>query len=84
MQCHYRLQFDHNGFPMMYVFKNCEAFIRTIPILISSDQNPEDLDTTMEDHVADEWRYMCMSRPITPPESPVKEIPADDPLNLYH
>lgn len=84
MQCHYRLQFDHNGFPMMYVFNTCEAFIRTIPVLISSDTNPEDLDTTMEDHVADEWRYMCMSRPITPPESTLKEIPADNPLNLYH
>ena len=33
MQCHYRLAFDENGYPMMYVFKNCQAFIRTIPLL---------------------------------------------------
>lgn len=83
MQCHYRLQFDQNGYPMMYVFSNCKAFIRTIPILIHSDKNPEDLDTTMEDHAADEWRYFCMSRPITPPEAPKKIIPMEDPLNMF-
>ena len=27
----------------------------------------EDLDTTAEDHAADEWRYACMSRPYTRP-----------------
>ena len=27
---------------------------------------PEDLDTELEDHVADEWRYLCMSRPVAP------------------
>jgi hypothetical protein len=27
--------------------------------------NLEDLDTDMEDHVADELRYACMSRPFT-------------------
>lgn len=66
MQCHYRLQFDHNGYARMYVFDNCEAFIRTIPTLMYDEHKPEDIDTDLEDHVADEWRYMCMSRPITP------------------
>ena len=66
MQVHYRLAFDENGFPMMYVFKNCKAFIRTIPMLQYDEHKPEDLDTDGEDHVADEVRYFCMSRPIKP------------------
>lgn len=83
MQCHYRLQFDKNGYPMMYIFSNCEAFIRTVPLLIHSERMPEDLDTEMEDHVADEWRYLCMTRPITPPEIEREIIHYEDPLNMY-
>ena len=66
MQVHYRFAFDENGFPMIYVFKNCHAFIRTIPLLMYDEHKPEDLDTDGEDHVADEVRYFCMSRPIAP------------------
>ena len=66
MQMHYRFAFDDNGFPMMYVFSNCKAFIRTIPLLQYDEHKPEDLDTDGEDHVADEVRYFCMSRPIKP------------------
>lgn len=66
MQVHYRFAFDENGFPMMYVFNNCKAFIRTMPLLQFSETKPEDLDTTGEDHVADEVRYFLMSRPIKP------------------
>ena len=66
MQVHYRLHFDDNGFPQMYIFKNCGAFIRTVPMLMYDDHRVEDLDTSMEDHVADEVRYMCMARPIKP------------------
>ena len=33
MQMHYRLQFDEEGIPMMYIFSNCKGFIRTIPLL---------------------------------------------------
>lgn len=66
MQVHYRLQFDENGVPMMYVFSNCKAFIRTIPLLIYDDHRPEDINTRQEDHVADEVRYMCMAYPIKP------------------
>lgn len=66
MQVHYRLAFDENGVPQMYVFSNCKAFIRTMPILEYSRTKPEDVDTDGEDHVADEVRYFCMSRPIKP------------------
>ena len=63
---HYRLQFDGNGYPRMYVFRNCKAFIRTLPLLQYDEHKPEDLDTDGEDHVADEVRYFCMARPIQP------------------
>ena len=66
MQVHYRLQFDANGYARMYVFNNCKAFIRTMPLMMYSETHPEDLDTKLEDHCPDEVRYMCMSRPISP------------------
>lgn len=70
LQVHYRLAFDEHGFPMMYVFSNCRAFIRTIPTLQYDEHKPEDLDTDGEDHVADEVRYFLMSRPIKPRATP--------------
>ncbi len=66
MQMHYRFQFDEEGYPRIYIFSNCTAFIRTIPLMMYSETHPEDLNTDLEDHVADECRYMCMSRPIKP------------------
>lgn len=81
MQCHYRLSFDKAGYAQFYVFNSCKAFIRTIPLLCYDEHKLEDIDTDMEDHVADEWRYAMMSRPIRPtlPEEPVQ--PQIDPLN---
>lgn len=83
MQCHYRLQFDENGYPRMYVFDTCKAFIRTIPLMMYDDAHVEDLDTSLEDHVADEWRYLCMARPIKPMMRKAEKIPMIDPLNQY-
>lgn len=56
----------------LFVFRTCEQFLRVIPFLAPDDRNPEDLDTKQEDHIADELRYACMSRPIVPkkPEKP--------------
>lgn len=82
MQLHYRLAFDDDGIPMMYIFKNCKGFIRTIPSLCYDDNKPEDLDTSQEDHIADETRYFCMMRPIKPQEKTGRKAIADDPLNL--
>lgn len=66
MQVHYRLQFDENGYARMYVFDNCKAFIRTMPLMMYSETDPEDLNTKLEDHCPDEVRYMCMARPVKP------------------
>lgn len=83
MQCHYRLQFDENGFARCYIFEGCEGFIRTIPLMMYDEHKVEDLDTSMEDHIADEWRYMCMSRPVRPLR-PVESVTIlNDPLNQF-
>jgi hypothetical protein len=59
-----RLKGDVDGDPMLFVFSTCLQFIRTVPVMQHDQVNPEDLDTDMEDHVADEVRYACMSRPF--------------------
>ena len=83
MQIHYRLAFDNQGFPMMYVFRNCKAFIRTIPLLQYDDHKTEDLDTDGEDHVADEVRYFCMSRPIKPRMMQPEDEYVSNPMNIF-
>lgn len=64
LQIHYRLRFDENGIPMMYVFNTCKDFIRTIKSLVYDVYNIEDIDTSSEDHIYDETRYMCMYSPF--------------------
>ena len=81
MQMHYRMAFDDQGIPMMYVFRTCRAFIRTIPSLVHSETMVEDLNTEGEDHVADEARYMCMTRPIRPVKAAEKKTKIYNPLD---
>jgi hypothetical protein len=52
---------------MLYVFDTCRDFIRTVPVLQHDPNRAEDLDTEAEDHIADETRYACLSRPLTAP-----------------
>ena len=63
-QCHYRMAFDENGKPMMYVFKTCRPFIRTIPNLVYDENHVEDVNTDCEDHDYDAMRYFFMANPI--------------------
>lgn len=83
MQVRERLKFDEKGFAMMYIFENCEEFTRTIPLMMFDEHKPEDLDTDLEDHVADEVRYFCMSRPIKPRIIQTEYNPMVDPLNQF-
>ena len=53
--------------PMIYVFDTCLDSIRTIPLMQHDTNNPEDIDSDMEDHAADDWRYACQSRPFIRP-----------------
>ena len=81
MQVHYRLQFDEGGIPMMYIFSNCKAFIRTMPLLMYDEHKPEDIDTKQEDHVADEVRYVCMANPMKPVKPVERKVQVFDPLS---
>ena len=83
MQVHYRMQFDENGYPRMYIFSNCKAAIRTIPLMMYSETKPEDIDTKLEDHCPDEIRYMCMSRPIKPIVPAKPRVIITDPLDQF-
>lgn len=73
MQCHYRMAFDENDIPMMYVFNTCRPFLRTIPNLTYDEVNTEDVNTLCEDHDYDAMRYFFMANPIKPklPEAKV-------------
>ena len=81
MQMHYRMQFDEQGIPMMYIFSCCKAFIRTIPLLVYDEHRPEDIDTKQEDHVADESRYLCMANPMKPMKVNERRPQVFDPLS---
>lgn len=54
--------------PRLLVGENCPNLIRTFPMLIFDERNPEDLDTNGEDHGADAVRYGLMSKPKPSPE----------------
>lgn len=82
MQVHYRMAFDETGKPRIYFFNTCKHAIRTIPLLMYSETQTEDLDTSMEDHFADSMRYFCMSRPIKPVRETPKPVRGYSPLDL--
>ena len=47
--------------PSMRVFSCCTHFIRTIPVLQRSERDADDIDTSAEDHTADETRYRILA-----------------------
>lgn len=46
--------------PGLYFMENCVASISTIPVLPRSELNPDDVDTTAEDHPYDMARYRVL------------------------
>lgn len=80
MQVRRRLQFGDDGRPMLYIFSTCKNTLRTLPILQYSARDPEDLDTTAEDHIADALRYFCMMSPLAPEQSAPTVCASNDPL----
>ncbi|SCM82396.1 conserved hypothetical protein [uncultured Sporomusa sp.] len=66
MQIHMRLRGHGQDRPGVRIFSTCKHLIRTLPELCYSETDPEDVDTDMEDHPYDEFRYACQSRPWTP------------------
>lgn len=62
------LKIAPDGLPYMLITENCKHLIRTLPLLIYDKNNPEDVDTTQEDHPWDGLTYML---------SEIKYIPAN-------
>lgn len=52
-----------DGKPWMVLHPKCEYLARTLPALVSDDDDPEDVDTHGDDHGGDAARYIVMSRP---------------------
>lgn len=82
MQLHYRLAFDAEGLPLFQVFETCRHFIRTIPTLVYDARRVEDVDTSQEDHIYDECRYVLMENPISPRLNVLQKPVLEDPLDL--
>lgn len=80
-QIHGRLKLDKSSIPMFYCFSTCKQFIRTFPSLVYDTQNVEDVDTHSEDHIYDEFRYMCMRLPIKMPDLTPKYMLTRDPAD---
>jgi len=55
---------NKNELPLLVVYRRCEQFIRTIPTLCNSEENPEDIDQGQEDHCYDEAALIAMARPV--------------------
>jgi hypothetical protein len=55
---------DHRGpreFPGLFCLERCDQFRRTVPVLPRDmDKDPDDVDSSVEDHIGDESRYMVV------------------------
>jgi len=74
-QVRWRLRGDDDGDPLIFFVDHCRDAIRTLPMQQHDENRPEDLDTEGEDHVVDDIRYACMSRPFG------ARVEADEDLN---
>lgn len=66
---------ESNPQPLLQVFSTCVNMIRTIPELQHDEKHPEDLDTSGEDHAADELRYFL--RTLRETKAPKRENPIE-------
>ncbi|WP_102158698.1 phage terminase large subunit [Zhihengliuella halotolerans] len=55
-----KLRVQKDGFPRFLVYDTCRDTIRTLPALPRDKKNPEDVETTAEDHLYDAVRYGLM------------------------
>jgi hypothetical protein len=63
-ELHRRLQVDSfTGEPRIVFFSTCTNLISELPSIPLDKNNPEDVDTSVDDHGYDALRYAVMSRP---------------------
>ena len=63
LRMHQMLQPAPDGRPWLTVDPSCRYLRRTLPAMQQDTHDPEDLDTTQDDHAVDALRYGLMSRP---------------------
>lgn len=74
-RCQTLLRLDASGLPWLTIDPiEAKYLARTIPAAVSNPSDPDDVDTTIDDHGLDAWRYGAMSRPH-PTLMPVKTTP---------
>lgn len=83
MQVRERLKFDENGKPRLYIFNTCKHVIRTLPLMMFDEHKVEDLDTSLEDHLADTLRYYCQAHRVPPRIIETEFKSVHDPLNMW-
>lgn len=49
--------------PWLTVDPSCTYLIRTLPAMVQDKHNPDDMDSSKDDHAVDALRYGAMSRP---------------------
>lgn len=48
--------------PGLWIMDNCsDGFIRTVDKIMMDDKNPDDIDTSGEDHALDDARYFAVT-----------------------
>lgn len=47
--------------PGFFIFENCVQWIRTVPVLPRDNKDMDDVDSSAEDHTADETRYRVLA-----------------------
>jgi hypothetical protein len=67
---------DEYGRPMLQIFDTCRHTIRTLPVLTPDPHKPEDVDSSLEDHLADALRYGVMANYSKYPPAQVRRNPA--------
>lgn len=70
------MHFNDKVKPNFYIIEgSCPNLIRTIPDMICDSKKPEDIDTTLEDHICDALRYALTH--IQAPNKPRKRLTTD-------
>lgn len=60
-----RLRLKPDGKPSLFIFGDrCPNLVRTLPVLMADQNDPEDVDTTGDDHAWDSLKYLLLDWPI--------------------
>lgn len=62
-RCHELLRLAPDGRPWVTIDASCTYGLRSIPAQVAEKNDPDDIDTSGDDHWVDSFRYGAMSRP---------------------